>query len=129
MGPKDWKFYNVPGNDPILLSRQKQKQKQTLENQQEISQKQQETTLQNQRFMSQKQQVQTEQNHQQKLGNPTLLSMCGSCHIQNILIGVKYQNCCRTLDVYLLFATWMRANSIKTDLRICNLWTGQFVSL
>ena len=68
MGPKDWKFYNVPGNDPILLSRQKtnQKQKQTLENQQEISQKQQETTLQNQRFMSQKQQVQTEQNHQQK---------------------------------------------------------------
>ena len=54
--------------------------------------------------MSQKQQVQTEQNQQQKLGNPTLLSMCGSCHIQNILIGVEYQNCCQTLDVYLLVA-------------------------
>ena len=102
MGPKDWKFYNVPGNDPILLSRQKQKQ--TMKNQKEMSQKQQETTLQNQQFMSQKQQVHTEQNQQQKLGNPTLLSMCGSCHIQNILIGVEYQNCCQTLDVYLLFA-------------------------
>ena len=65
MGPKDWKFYNVPGNDPILLSRQKQNQKQTFENQQEMSQKQQETTLQNQQFMSQKQQVQTTQNQQQ----------------------------------------------------------------
>ena len=126
MGPKDWKFYNVPGNDPILLSRQKQNQKQTFENQQEMSQNQQETTLQKQQFMSQKQQVQTsqnqqqtqqfmsqkqqvqtEQNQQQKLGNPTLLSMCGSCHIQNILIGVEYQNCCQTFDVYLLFAIWM----------------------
>ena len=53
----------MPGNDPILLSRQKQKQ--TLENQQEMSQKQQETTLQKQQFMSQKQQVQTTQNQQQ----------------------------------------------------------------
>ena len=114
----------MPGNDPILLSRQKQKQ--TLENQQEMSQKQQETTLQNQQFMSQKQQVQTtqnqqhtqqfmsqkqqvqtEQNQQQKLGNPTLLSMCGSCHIQNILIGMEHRNCCQTLDFCLLFAIWM----------------------
>ena len=27
-----------------------------------------------------------------------------SSHIQSVLIGVEYQNCCRTLDVYLLFA-------------------------
>ena len=40
--------------------------------------------------------------------------MRGSCHIRNVLIGVEYQNCCRTLDVYLL------ANSIKTHLPICN---------
>ena len=33
--------------------------------------------------------------------------MFGSSHIQSVLIGVKYQNCCRTLDVYLLFAIWM----------------------
>ena len=57
--------------------------------------------------MAQKQQIQTEQNQQQKLGNPTLLSMCGSCHIKNSLIGVEYQNCCQTLDVYLLFAICM----------------------
>ena len=30
--------------------------------------------------------------------------MCGSCHIRSVLIGVKYQNWCQTLDVYLLFA-------------------------
>ena len=55
--------------------------------------------------------------------------MCGSCHIQNFLIGVEYQNCCQTLDVYLL-CIWDLdvANSIKTDLHIYNLWTGQFVS-
>ena len=33
--------------------------------------------------------------------------MCGSCHIRNVLIGVEYRNCRRTLDVYLLFAIWM----------------------
>ena len=27
-----------------------------------------------------------------------------SSHIQSVLIGIKYHNCCRTLDVYLLFA-------------------------
>ena len=30
--------------------------------------------------------------------------MRGSSHIQSVLIGVEYQNCPRTLDVYLLFA-------------------------
>ena len=29
---------------------------------------------------------------------------CGSCHIWIVLIGVEYQNWCRNLDVYLLFA-------------------------
>ena len=27
--------------------------------------------------------------------------MCGSSHIQSVLIGVEYRNCCQTLDVYL----------------------------
>ena len=30
--------------------------------------------------------------------------MSSSSHIQSVLIGVEYQNCCQTLDVYLLFA-------------------------
>jgi hypothetical protein len=54
--------------------------------------------------------------------------MSGSSHIWNVLIGVKYQNCCRTLDVYLLFAIWMGQIQLKIDLHIYNLWTGQFVS-
>ena len=33
--------------------------------------------------------------------------MSGSSHIQSVLIGVEYQNCCRTLDLYLLIAIWM----------------------
>ena len=32
--------------------------------------------------------------------------MSGSSHIQSVLIGVLYRNCCRTLDVYLLLAIW-----------------------
>ena len=31
--------------------------------------------------------------------------MCGSCHIRNVLIGIKFRNCCWFLDLYLLFAT------------------------
>ena len=30
--------------------------------------------------------------------------MSASSHIRSVLIGVEYQNCHRTLDVYLLFA-------------------------
>ena len=30
--------------------------------------------------------------------------MRGSSHIQSVLIGVEYRNCCQTLDVYLRFA-------------------------
>ena len=30
-----------------------------------------------------------------------------SSHIQSVLIGVEYQNLCRTLDVYLLVAILM----------------------
>ena len=33
--------------------------------------------------------------------------MSDSSHIPNVLICVKYQNCCGTLDVYLPFAIWM----------------------
>jgi hypothetical protein len=33
--------------------------------------------------------------------------MSGSSHIQSVLIGGEYQNCCQTFDVYLLFAIWM----------------------
>ena len=48
--------------------------------------------------------------------------MRGSSHIC-VLIGVEYRNCCRTSDVYLLFAiAW--ANSIKTKLQTCNLQTA-----
>ena len=39
--------------------------------------------------------------------------MCGSCQIRNALISVEYRNCCRTLDVYLLFAIWMGQNQSK----------------
>ena len=31
----------------------------------------------------------------------------GSSHIRSVQICVEYRNCCRTLYVYLLVATWM----------------------
>ena len=34
--------------------------------------------------------------------------MSGLSHIQSLLIGVEYRNCCQILDVYLLSVTWMR---------------------
>ena len=34
-------------------------------------------------------------------------------HIISVLIGVKYQNCCQTLDVYLHFAIWIMQFQIK----------------
>ena len=37
-----------------------------------------------------------------------LLIMSGSSRIQSVLIDVEYQNCHRTLGVYLLFAIRMR---------------------
>ena len=46
----------------------------------------------------------------------------------NALISVEYRNGCPTLDVYLILCNFDGDNSIKTDLHICNLWTGQFVS-
>ena len=33
--------------------------------------------------------------------------MRGLSHVQIVLIGVEYQNCCPTVDVYLRFATWI----------------------
>ena len=43
----------------------------------------------------------------------------GRCPV-HLIFEVEYQNCRRTLDVYLLFAIWMVQNSIKTDLHISN---------
>ena len=51
--------------------------------------------------------------------------MYGSCHIRSVLIGVKYWNWSRTLDVYLLFVAG--ANSLKTKLQTCNLQTDQSI--
>ena len=54
--------------------------------------------------------------------------MSGSSHIQSVLIGVEYQNCRATLDVYLLFAILLgqrkskvnyRLVTYKLDLQIC----------
>ena len=56
-----------------------------------------------------------------KLALGTIMS--GSSHIRSVLIGVEYWNCCLFTLCYL-----DGANSIKIDLHICNLWTGQFVS-
>ena len=33
--------------------------------------------------------------------------MRGSCHIRSVVIGVKFQNCCQTLDAYLSFTIWI----------------------
>ena len=33
--------------------------------------------------------------------------MRGSSHIRSVLIDLEYQNCCRTLDVYLHFVIWI----------------------
>ena len=32
--------------------------------------------------------------------------ICGSCHNQNVVIGVEFRNCHRILD-HLLFVIWM----------------------
>ena len=40
--------------------------------------------------------------------------MSGSSHIQSVLIGVEYLNCCLTSDVYLLSAILLR--QIKSQL-------------
>ena len=61
----------------------------------------------------------------------TVLSvLSGSSHIRSVLNGVEYRNWHRILDVYLLFLIWMGQIQlkVKTDLHVCNLWTGQFVS-
>ena len=61
----------------------------------------------------------------------TVLSvLSGSSHIRSVLNGVEYRNWHRILDVYLLFVIWMGQIQlkVKTDLHVCNLWTGQFVS-
>ena len=47
-----------------------------------------------------------------------IMLMSSSSHIQNVLIGAKYQNCHRTLDVFLLFAILL--GQIKSKLQTCN---------
>ena len=51
--------------------------------------------------------------------------MYGSSRIRSILIGIKYQNGCKTLDVYLFFAIWMGQIQSKLiysfKLQACNL--------
>ena len=55
--------------------------------------------------------------------------MSGSSHIQSVLIGVEYRNCCPTLDVYLLFAILLGQTQSKLlKLQTCNLQTGQLIS-
>ena len=44
--------------------------------------------------------------------------MTGSSHIQSVLVGVKYQNCCQTLDVYLLFAILLGQIKSKLNYRL-----------
>ena len=39
--------------------------------------------------------------------------MRGSFHIPSVLIGVEYQNCCHTLNVYLGFAIWIGQSQSK----------------
>ena len=45
-----------------------------------------------------------------------LYFMRWSSHIWSAVIGVKYWNCCQTLDVYLGFAIWLE--SVSVDLRV-----------
>ena len=53
----------------------------------------------------------------------------GSSHIQSVLIGVVYRNCCRTLNVYLLFAILLWQIKSKLNYRhTCTLQTGQSIS-
>ena len=44
--------------------------------------------------------------------------MSGSSHIRNVLIGVEYWNCCRTLNVYLLFAILLGHITSKVNYRL-----------
>ena len=54
--------------------------------------------------------------------------MSGSFHIRSVVIGVKYLKFMSNIGCLFTFYFLDRENSIKTDLHICNLWTGQFVS-
>ena len=42
----------------------------------------------------------------------------GSSHIQSFIIGVEYRNCCRTLNVYLLFALLLGQTKSKLNYRL-----------
>ena len=53
--------------------------------------------------------------------------MSGSSHIQSVLIGVKYLNWCRTMDVYLLFAILLGQVKSKVNLQTYNFQTDQSI--
>ena len=44
--------------------------------------------------------------------------MSGSSHIGSVLIGLKYRNCCQTLDAYLLFAILLGQIKSKINNRL-----------
>ena len=46
--------------------------------------------------------------------------MSGSSHIQSVLIGIEYRNCCQTLDVYLLFAILLGQIESKLNNKLIN---------
>ena len=54
--------------------------------------------------------------------------MSNSSYISSVLIGVVYRNCRSNFGCLFTFCYLDVENSIKSDLHICNLWTGQFVS-
>ena len=51
-------------------------------------------------------------------GMQTFLFMSGSSHIQSVVIGVEYQNCHQTLDVYSLFAILLGQIKSKVNYRL-----------
>ena len=52
--------------------------------------------------------------------------MCGSCHIRNVLIGVEYRNCCRTLHVYSLFTFCYAAGANLLETKLQTKYINQF---
>ena len=48
------------------------------------------------------------------------IKMSGSSHIQSVPIGVEYRNCCRTLEVYLLFAILLGQIKSKLNYLLVN---------
>ena len=56
--------------------------------------------------------------------NAGLITYFGHLVLGDLVLNIKTENCCQTLDVFFSFCYLDGANSIKTDLHICNLWNG-----